>query len=365
MFRRRSRCPRVARRKCRSLPDAETLRLFSQEAESWKLHITGRAGAPAPVPVASGARRFPPGYGPRIRHRRFLQGDSQIGACRSGPPFGASKSYGSAKALHWRAYVQQDRRVDTGFIRRFSTAVSKSWARYCRIVCTYLPLGLKRFQLFSAPDGDLWSYATLRPGTGSALTGDIRIFNSRGDAVAVAEGMWLRKSTPSQSQSRLCQIEWQSRPRNSLVKQVRGGAWLIFSDAGGIGAGIAGALEADGAACTLVRRGEPFEPILADPPLRGIVHLWALDSPPTEQLTGSTLRHEEQALCGSVLQLIRNLAAKEYGTAAPLDCHPGSADGRRRPAACGSGPGAPMGPRPHSPPRAPRFALRHYRPRPG
>ena len=288
---------------------AQTLRLFSHEAESWKLHITGRAGAPAPVPALVALEDF----------RRGMAQESDIagfyrGLADRGLPFGPA----------FRR-IQELWKREGAALARVRTAGSEGRYRIHPAVLdgcfqvlgallpdriTYLPLGLKRFQLFSAPDGDLWSYATLRPGTGSALTGDIRIFNSRGDAVAVAEGMWLRKSEPSQSQSRLCQIEWQSQPR-SLVKQAGGGAWLIFSDAGGIAADIAGALEAEGATCTLVRRGEAFEPILADQALRGIVHLWALDSPPPEQLTGSSLRHEEQALCGSVLQLVRNLAAME------------------------------------------------------
>jgi acyl transferase domain-containing protein len=115
------------------------------------------------------------------------------------------------------------------------------------------------------------------------------------------------------------------------------GRWLILADEGGVGAALAAALEARGGTCRMVyaaaaaaadgrERVDPGRPealaaLLATAgPLRGVVHLWSLDSPPAAALTAATLRASCAHSCGSALHLVQALIAHPAGDTPPRLC---------------------------------------------
>jgi NADP-dependent 3-hydroxy acid dehydrogenase YdfG/acyl carrier protein len=110
------------------------------------------------------------------------------------------------------------------------------------------------------------------------------------------------------------------------------GDWLIFADSGGIGAALAGLVNASGRRGVLVTRGESFEKLgphhfcvnpESSPDLRRlfetiapadrsvrrtIVHLWSLDANAPDETTVASLEHALTLGCASVLRLVRELA---------------------------------------------------------
>jgi acyl transferase domain-containing protein/acyl carrier protein len=141
-------------------------------------------------------------------------------------------------------------------------------------------------------------------------------------------------------------------PQSVLVARTAGaehaaadapGAWIVLEDAGGVGARLAAALAEEGDATIVVERGATFADRGPDayaidpdapgdyrrllaavnaegahpqnvasahrPRLRGIVHLWSLDAPPARALSAAALDATWSATCGSVLALVKALAA--------------------------------------------------------
>jgi len=115
------------------------------------------------------------------------------------------------------------------------------------------------------------------------------------------------------------------------------GCWLILSDSQGVGMELAALLRSYNEECILVfsgeeyrrvdeetfrvvpTRSEDFQQLLKDLSmdsdqftLRGVVHLWSLDSTEAEALTVSDLNTASQLGCGSTLYLIQSLVKAEF-----------------------------------------------------
>jgi acyl transferase domain-containing protein/acyl-CoA synthetase (AMP-forming)/AMP-acid ligase II/acyl carrier protein len=109
------------------------------------------------------------------------------------------------------------------------------------------------------------------------------------------------------------------------------GTWLIFGDGNGAGAALAERWRELGGSCFLVNAGEAYErsgentlrvhpgrpedlrQLLRDvfgtdrPACRGIVHLWSLDAPSSEEPTVASLEAAQERGCGQVLLLMQEL----------------------------------------------------------
>jgi SAM-dependent methyltransferase/acyl carrier protein len=116
-----------------------------------------------------------------------------------------------------------------------------------------------------------------------------------------------------------------------LSQQV--GSWLIFSDNKGIGTDLANHLTTTDNQSIIVKWGNSYKKLAenqyqidpANPQnfeqlleaitksniLRGIVHLWSLDSPPADQLNLEQLQQMQTRNCGSVLHLIQALSVTQ------------------------------------------------------
>ncbi len=109
------------------------------------------------------------------------------------------------------------------------------------------------------------------------------------------------------------------------------GTWLIFADQQGVGDALARKLGERGGKCVLVAAGPSFaqidehrytlRPVQTDDlskvlercvasdehPLRGVVHLWSLDAPLSDDLTSDTLEEAQRAGCGTLAHAVRLL----------------------------------------------------------
>jgi natural product biosynthesis luciferase-like monooxygenase protein len=218
----------------------------------------------------------------------------------------------------------------------------------------YLPGGLRSFRLHKRParqtDGtgqrlampDLWSHAVLKSeqAQDGLFEGDVRIFDEQGQLLIEVEGMQLQgrfvKSAPAVAQPLmdcLYELRWESEAAASstCLPAERMGKWIIFMDSAGVGYRLMELLAAQGATCFIVAPGDNFKllgprhysahphcpedvqqvvrKVLAtdDTPLRGVVHLWSLETTPAEQTCPQSLAKDEVLSAGSALHVIQAL----------------------------------------------------------
>jgi acyl transferase domain-containing protein/thioesterase domain-containing protein/acyl carrier protein len=129
----------------------------------------------------------------------------------------------------------------------------------------------------------------------------------------------------------LCVVNWQPRDRQpgEHGRPASQAIWLIYADERGIGEALAYHLEAQGERCIKLSTGDTFarlsdthfcihpnsredlgrvfETALSpdQPTCRGVIHLWSLDSQPSESLTSADLETQHILECGSVLNLVQ------------------------------------------------------------
>jgi len=197
----------------------------------------------------------------------------------------------------------------------------------------------------------LYSHARFHAGSGGSesLEGDVRLFDEAGSPVAEVTGLRLGRLEPGivprtavdPLEDWLYELAWQPTPRPAAPapepaarsSSRMGRRWMIFADRAGVGRQLARQLVTHGESCVVVHRGEAFarasdeecairvgEPedlrqVLraASPPgspsRLGIVHLSSLDAPDSTELTASKLEETQAYTCGSVLGILKELAA--------------------------------------------------------
>jgi NADPH:quinone reductase-like Zn-dependent oxidoreductase/acyl carrier protein len=117
-------------------------------------------------------------------------------------------------------------------------------------------------------------------------------------------------------------VKWPSRRRRAHSDRPSQGpgSWLILADRTGVGAALARLLRERGETSVMVYADEagsaetPGRAFLdgwksEGVPRRGVVHLWSLDAPQTDELTPASLEAAHTLGCVSTLQLVRALAA--------------------------------------------------------
>uniref|UniRef100_UPI0026132A92 SDR family NAD(P)-dependent oxidoreductase n=1 Tax=Crocosphaera sp. TaxID=2729996 RepID=UPI0026132A92 len=128
------------------------------------------------------------------------------------------------------------------------------------------------------------------------------------------------------------EIQWKQQPRKiqPTFKDLEGGQWVIFADKKGFGEQIADKLTKLGYQCNLVFVGENYthknEKYYINPsqkehfqefwkalklssnlPLKGIIHLWSLDTTATKDLNLNSLKEAQKITCGSLLYTLQTL----------------------------------------------------------
>jgi len=209
---------------------------------------------------------------------------------------------------------------------------------------TFLPVGIERLELFERGTTEGISNGHLQPAEGEkpgVLVASLDYCAEDGSLLARVSGLRLRKISRRLLRRRMrrdlgewfYQIRWEEQPRlRTPATEPEPGSWLIFCDNQGVGKKLAEQLRAKQQRCVLVECGQRFERLGPDhyrvapcrldeyghlleesltedqPPCRGIVYLWALDSPGVEEIEEESLLGVQQRICGGLLPLLQALA---------------------------------------------------------
>ncbi|HVC19686.1 MAG TPA: MupA/Atu3671 family FMN-dependent luciferase-like monooxygenase [Vicinamibacterales bacterium] len=223
----------------------------------------------------------------------------------------------------------------------------------------YVPSGADAVMFTGAPGPALWSHARLSRGSlaeDETFAGDVTLLNRDDEVVARVAGFQLRRTQARAARQApgageildtwLYDVRWEPKARGPVTPAVppaepetpdRPGRWLLLIDAGGVGAALADRLRARGDEVVEVRAtgpapGEPaapadpansdaidplapaaFDRLLAratagDVRLKGVVHLWSLDTVSPDALTADALRTAEEIGCGAAVHLVQAMA---------------------------------------------------------
>ena len=168
-------------------------------------------------------------------------------------------------------------------------------------------------------------------------------FESRGEAADDQRANRSPDETgahpPAAEQEWLFEIQWREAPRPEEVMQEpvdllsQPGSWLILADERGVAESLRTRLTSMGQRCVLVRPSPRFvregddqfalDPanradfdrlleevgITAQTPLRGVQHLWSLDLPDFDAMTGEDLARSQLLCCGAALHLVQALGS--------------------------------------------------------
>lgn len=213
----------------------------------------------------------------------------------------------------------------------------------------YLPTHIDQLQIHGRPGLHLWSHAHLQERDVDAITGDVRLLDEAGRMVVETLGLRFtyldhetQRAVEENLDDWLYELQWQPKERHEGQRAsepsspASPGSWLIFTDSSGVGEALAALLAAQGERSILVSRGESYEhtdsghfrlradrledirqlfeaSLVSDQPVcRGIVHLWSLDGPRPEETTVASLNTAQTLGCGSVLQLVQELAQAQW-----------------------------------------------------
>jgi acyl transferase domain-containing protein/surfactin synthase thioesterase subunit/aryl carrier-like protein len=206
----------------------------------------------------------------------------------------------------------------------------------------YLPVRLAAYRCYRDGADAAWVHIRLRQvERDDTQVVDIRIYDATERPVADLDGLTVRrlpldKVVPTRPavDDMFYRVVWRQSIRGEAKPERRAPAsWLLFADAGGVGAALAGRLEAAGHHPHLVHRGgafarqgrrkwtaderqpRDFQRLLAEftagetLPCAGVVYLWGLDAPSMEGLTLATLKSGSETMCRGALAVLHVLDA--------------------------------------------------------
>jgi len=208
---------------------------------------------------------------------------------------------------------------------------------------SYLPVTLAGFRCYQDGISKAWVHTRLRSvEKDDTQLVDIRIYDAAGRPVAEVEGLSVRLLSLEKVQQLpradtddlFYRVAWQKRSRETTSprKDRAPASWIIFTDAKGVGAALAGRLEAAGHHCHLVYRDAAFAPhgvrkwtvderqphdfrrLLEQfassetLPCEGVVYLWGLDAPSIAGLTLASLKRGSEMMCRGALAILRALS---------------------------------------------------------
>ncbi len=205
----------------------------------------------------------------------------------------------------------------------------------------YLPVSLAGFRCWRDGADEAWVHTTLRGGdSDDTRVVDIRIYDPMERPVAELDGLMLRrlpldKVVPvrAATDDMFYRVAWRQSVRSAVERDRPPASWLIFADAKGVGAALAGRLDAAGHHSHLVHRGDAFARLGARKwmvnerqpddvrrlleqfaageslPCAGVVYLWGLDTTSVESLTLAGLKAGSEMMCRGALAILHALDA--------------------------------------------------------
>lgn len=211
----------------------------------------------------------------------------------------------------------------------------------------YVPVGIDEVVVVGKPGRTLWSYAQFTSQQASLLRGDVQLSDQDGRVVVELRGLQLQRlEQPDRQPARaplndwLYELQWQpsADPAEPQTMPGRvGGTWVIFADQGEVGRHLAAHLTQHGAQPVLVSAG----PHYVDPKqgqaqvcptdhadiqrlfdalqtagqrCDGVIHLWNLDLPARESLTGEQLLSAQALGTESIVYITQALARSTWPT---------------------------------------------------
>ena len=204
--------------------------------------------------------------------------------------------------------------------------------------CSYLPVSLEGFRCYQDGVDKAWVHTRLRSvGKDDTQVVDIQVYDDAERPVADLQGLSVRllqlgkmPEPKAGADDLFYRAIWRksTAPTASPATDRGPASWMIFADEKGVGAALAGKLEAAGHHChlvyrddALVRRGprtwtvnerqpEDFRRLLAEfaagetLPCDGVVYLWGLDAPSVEGLTLARLKSGSEMMCRGALAIL-------------------------------------------------------------
>ncbi|OZV75710.1 hypothetical protein CA850_28135 [Micromonospora echinospora] len=203
----------------------------------------------------------------------------------------------------------------------------------------HVPFRVERLRAVPSTDAELRAYAWSSGSTTGEVVGDVVVVDRAGRLVVELRGLRLRhvdpaalRRAPARTDDLRYEITWPvAGPAEPAEAPAGPGAWLVFGDADGLGRELAARLTAEGHTCTLVRPGTAFaqddaQSYRIDPARpedvtrlldavgavdwRGVLHLWALDTPADPDVDLATLQDAQSTTLRSTLHLVRALATR-------------------------------------------------------
>lgn len=212
----------------------------------------------------------------------------------------------------------------------------------------YLPTIFERVQIYDKLEASLWSCAIVRhrDNAGPELRSiDLYIFNRDGRLVAEVQGLHFKRaghdsllklSAEASIDNWLYEVKWCPKPSPSTTRATRTppGKWLVFTDGRVVGSGLEERLREYDQTCISICPGDlgichenpslhvrpgclqDFHKLLSHiktlpGPLRGVVHLWGLDTSSSEDSALGSLMETQMRSCASALHLIQALVQDE------------------------------------------------------
>jgi acyl transferase domain-containing protein len=193
-------------------------------------------------------------------------------------------------------------------------------------------VSIDRLSWHATPGDCLFTHAVLRATDLERIpVVDLSLLSADGALLATIAGLRLGAATAAEPivenplRDGLYEVHWQPQPLPGVPARGEDflGHWLIFADRGGVADRVSDLLRARGNDTTLIRWSDHAAPdyrrvLLAafagKLPLRGMVHLWALDAGLTEQADTGALRTGIERGCRSALELTQALIAMQPTT---------------------------------------------------
>nr|CCE88377.1 non-ribosomal peptide synthetase/polyketide synthase [Sorangium cellulosum] len=207
---------------------------------------------------------------------------------------------------------------------------------------TVVPVGIERVEVHARALRQGWVVATRAAESetsGGERRCDVRLLDEEGRSLVEVRGLRLRRLEGALAEKDALEgcvheVVWRRAERLPEPSLGAAGTWVVFSDRGGVGAGLHGRLTGAGQRCVRVFAGEGYEQIepdlyRIDPGKRGdyarllreafgeegscggVVHLFSLDAAPMEATTAEALAAE--LVSGSVSAAYLTQALVRHG----------------------------------------------------
>jgi acyl transferase domain-containing protein/acyl carrier protein len=190
----------------------------------------------------------------------------------------------------------------------------------------YVPVGLTHLRFLAGGAVPTFCHVVIGPAPagGDAAVADIRVLDESGAplvdagfrAKRVERDVFVHGARPRPEP--LFRVDWEpaAREPDTAISRASGG-WILIADETGTAARLARELGARGAACTTVRADEArsgdglrraIEDAARTGPMRGVIHLAALDAPAWSRTTASALEEARARTCETALHAVQAIA---------------------------------------------------------